>query len=651
MSERPSILGGTSRRIAAVGVSAAAAITLSVVPATAQEGSLPGGSIEDLGGSVEGSLGDLAPGSSAGDDGLYTGQVEVVDGEAEDPEVLTGRVFDDANENSRIDGGEAGVPGVSVSNGVDVVQTDEEGRYELPVRGDFTAFVTQPAGWQVPVDEENFAQFSYNHYPEGSPELEFGGLEPTGDTPAAVNFPMARSEATADPQQSCAIAADTQAYDEEEVEFARQGAVADLMARDDYAGCGIMLLGDNVGDDLSLNPDVKDIYADANGPVRAVPGNHDMDFDAEGYENSVDTYRRDFGAPYYSYDVGETHFVGLFNVMYNGADDDGGNGGYTEAIAEEQLEWLRNDLANVDEGTPVVVAAHAPIVNYSDVVTDNAAELYEILADHPDAVTIGGHTHTLEHLLAGDQREEWAAAGIDELSHDQIVAGAVSGSWYSGELNEDGVPHAYTSDGAEPGVLTMEFDGTERSEYYTVRGEEQDKQFLTGLNSPTWREWAAEAQQWQDDDKDGEGPGPMEVDSVSLEDVRSGESWVSSSFFGGSTGAEVLFSLDGAEATEGTLTQPMTGEALNKGWEFTEPVSATPNLSSTGAGAQASPHLWRADLPTDLEPGEHTVEVTATDRYGATYTDSFTFTVEDGNGADDADDADDGEAAGETDSE
>src|SRR5699024_991717 len=227
---------------------------------------------------------------------------------------------------------------------------------ELPVRGDFTAFVTQPAGWQVPVDEENFAQFSYNHYPEGSPELEFGGLEPTGDTPAAVNFPMARSEATADPQQSCAIAADTQAYDEEEVEFARQGAVADLMARDDYAGCGIMLLGDNVGDDLSLNPDVKDIYADANGPVRAVPGNHD---------------------------VGETHFVGLFNVMYNGADDDGGNGGYTEAIAEEQLEWLRNDLANVDEGTPVVVAAHAPIVNYSDVVTDNAAELYEILADHP----------------------------------------------------------------------------------------------------------------------------------------------------------------------------------------------------------------------------------------------------------------------------
>lgn len=43
--------------------------------------------------------------------------------------------------------------------------------------------------------------------------------------------------------------------------------------------------------------------------------------------------------------------------------------------------------------------------------------------------------------------------------------------------------------------------------------------------------------------------------------------------------------------------------------------------------ARASPHLWRLDLPTDLEAGEHTVEVTATDRHGATYTDSLTFTV------------------------
>ena len=162
--------------------------------------------------------------------------------------------------------------------------------------------------------------------------------------------------------------------------------------------------------------------------------------------------------------MGDTHFVGLFNIVYNGQKADGSNGGYAEALTQEQLDWLRNDLQHVEREKNIVVAAHAPIVDYRGVTTDNASALYEILADYPNAVTVGGHTHTLEHLLAGDSRQEWIDAGIPELTHDQLVAGAVSGSWYSGELNENGVPYSYTSDAAEPGVLTLELAGTELTE-------------------------------------------------------------------------------------------------------------------------------------------------------------------------------------------
>ncbi|MBB1020476.1 metallophosphoesterase [Dietzia sp. E1] len=581
-----------------------------------------------LGADEGGSLG-AAPGSSAPatNDGLYTGSVEVVEGAAADPSVLTGRVFDDANRNSVHDEGEVGVPDVRVSNGRDVVITDEQGRYELPATDNFTAFVTQPAGWQVPVDEQKVAQFSYNHLPEGSPELRFGGLKPTGDLPAAVNFPLAKSAATADPRQSCPIASDTQTYDMEEVGYASRGVPADLAARDDYAGCGILLLGDNVGDDLSLNQPVKDLYADANGPVRAIPGNHDMDFDAADATHSVDTYRRDFGAPYYSYEVGDTHFVGLFNIVYNGQKADGSNGGYAEALTQEQLDWLRNDLQHVERQKNIVVAAHAPIVDYRGVTTDNASALYEILADYPNAVTVGGHTHTLEHLLAGDSRQEWIDAGIPELTHDQLVAGAVSGSWYSGELNENGVPYSYTSDAAEPGVLTIEFDGHERSEYYTVRNESADRQFLTGINSPAWREWAEVYQQWKDDGEQGEAPAPVATDSVSTADVSTGAAWLAASFFGGSTDASVRVSVDGGEPVAAEHTQPATGEALNVGWEYTETVSGTHNLIADAALGRSSSHLWRIALPSDLEPGEHTAQVSATDRYGRKHRTSFAFTV------------------------
>ncbi|MDN6387966.1 MAG: metallophosphoesterase, partial [Corynebacterium sp.] len=68
---------------------------------------------------------------------------------------------------------------------------------------------------------------------------------------------------------------------------------------------------------------------------------------------------------------------------------------------------------------------------------------------------------------------------------------------------------------------------------------------------------------------------------------------------------------------------------LNKGWEYTETVSATHNLSSTGNVAQASPHLWRTSLPADLEGGRHTAVVTGTDRHGEEFQDTVEFTVTD----------------------
>lgn len=628
-----------ARAVTVVGASAAMATALTVTPAAAQSGGeVSSGSLgasNSGGGSSGGSSGgdpgpvdpgpvDPGPGDPAG--GRYVGEVEVVGGPAADPSTLTGRVFDDANRNSRWDAGEAGVPGVSVSNGLQVVQTDAEGRYSLSVRGSFTAFVTQPAGWQVPVDAQNFAQFSFNHYPQGSPTLRFPGVAPTGDLPSAVNFPLAAWQATADEQQNCVFAADTQAENLQEMEYARKGVVADLEAREDYASCGVLLLGDNVENDLSLNPALKDIYSGVNGPVRALPGNHDMNFDSPGPENSVDTFRREFGAPYFSYDVGGTHIAALFNLRYNGAQEGGLYGGYVEAITDEQLEWLRNDLATVDPDKHVVVASHAPLVNYRGVVTENAAALYELLAPFAKAVTVSGHMHTVENLLAGEVRPAWTEAGIGQLPRDQIVAGAVSGSWNAGALNENGLPYAYTPEGAEPGALTMRFSGTNRSEYYTARNEPRSKQTLTGIYSYSWDDWARAAKEWRDAGPAGPAPEEFDTSTLTLADVQSGRSTISTSFYGGSTAANVTFSLDGGPAVRGTLNQP-AGEPLEVGWQHSEVVSTTHHLVHGGTLFFSSPHLYRFAIPDNLAVGEHFVTITATDRYGVVSNERFEFTV------------------------
>ena len=555
---------------------------------------------------------------------LYEGHVQVDRGQAEDLQVLKGQVFDDVNENSKLDGDETGIAGVAVSNGIDVVQTDGQGAYELPVRDNMTVSITQPSGWQVPVDSDNFAQFSYNHMPEGSPDLKYGGIKPTGDTPKAVNFPMIESSATASAEQNCAIASDTQAYDKTEMGYARDGAVGDLADRDDYKACGVLLLGDNVGNDLSLNDELRDIYSEMNGPVRAAPGNHDIDFDVDDDSHSLDTFRDQFGPANFSYDVGKTHFVVLDSIEYSGNQS---TRKYKEKIGEDQLEWLANDLKNVAKNSHVVVATHAPIVDHQQVIVDDAKDFYDVIADYPNAVTIGGHTHTQENLIAGEKRQEWADEGIDELSHTQIVAGAVSGDWYSGGLNADGLPYAFTRDASEPGILTLEFDGADRSERYTVRNESDDHQLLLGVNSPEWREWAQESKDWQDADKAGDAPEAISERVVTRDDLKQGDSWLTSSFLAGTSDARVEVSFDGKQNQLAEHTQPGKGEALAKGWEYTDPYTASQNLRTSGSIGQTSSHLWRTEIPSNLDLGTHSAEVTGTDRYGREFTQTLRFTV------------------------
>lgn len=555
---------------------------------------------------------------------LYEGHVQVDRGKADDPKKFTGQVFDDVNENSKLDGDEKGISGVAVSNGVEVVQTDGDGRYELPVRDNMTVSITQPSGWQVPVDEDKVAQFSYNHLPEGSGDLEFGGIEPTGDTPKAVNFPMIESQASAKDEQNCPIAADTQAYDKTEMGYARDGAVRDLADRNDYGACGVLLLGDNVGDDLSLNDELRDIYSQTNGPVRVAPGNHDQDYDAVDDSHALDTFRDQFGPSYFSYDVGKTHFVVLDSIEYEGKAN---RKKYKEKISQEQLTWLENDLKNVPKNAQVVVATHAPILTHKEVVVDNAKDFYDVISDYPNAVTVGGHTHTQENLVAGETRKEWAAAGIEKLPNTQIVAGAVSGDWYSGGLNADGLPYSFTQDGSEPGVLTLEYDGASRSERYTVRNEADDHQLLLGVNSPEWRDWAQKAQDWQDADKAGEAPEAVSERVVTRDDLKQGETWLTSSFLAGTSDARVEVSFDGKAPKQSEHTQPGKGEALAKGWEYTDPYTASQNLRTSGSVGQSSSHLWRTEIPSDLDLGTHTAEVTGTDRYGRDFTESVRFTV------------------------
>lgn len=552
----------------------------------------------------------------------FRGQVDVTAGPDADQDVLDGAVFDDRNRNSQQDPGERGIAGVEVSNGREIVTTDRQGRYEISVRDGETVFLTQPAGYQVPVDEDNVAQFFYTHMPAGSPELRYGGIDPTGPLPDAVDFPLARTTDTLSRDQRCLIGGDIQTYTQEEVDYALRGAFADLTQRTDFTGCGALFIGDIVGDDLDLYDQTRELTSLLNGPARFLPGNHDLDLDAD-YDHRFDTYRSQFGPDYYSYDAGDVHVVSLNTVQHSqGAPY---NGTYNGGIDDEQLAWLRQDIANTPEDKLIVLATHIPLLNWHDQGSDRhqvdqVQAIHDIIGDRP-AVAFGGHSHTLEVMREGDSMEGWKNLyGVDELPFDHITAGAISGDWYTGRVTEAGYPTALQRDGAVPGVFTLEAHGNRYEDSFIGTGRAASEQMSLGLNTPAYRDW-------YDANRRNVGKAPAFETPLEVSADELGESWLTTNVWAGGTGTEVSVSIDSRPAQQAQRTQRLEGESKRVGAEFSDPAAAQEQLVHGGSIAEASGHLWRLDLPEDLAPGEHTAAVTQTDRYGVSTTERITFTV------------------------
>ena len=615
--------------------------------------------------------------SAVAKDASYIGSAEVLRG-GTPAERARGTVFLDTNRNSRLDEGETGMANVIVSNGREVVTTYLDGTYELPAYDDMNLFITRPAGYTTPVSEEMVPQFYYIHKAEGSPDLRFGGIDPTGPLPQAINFPLIPDNTGN--SFSCLIFGDAQTYTHTELGYVRETAGALLAERDNSSTECLIFAGDVMGDDLSLYPRFKRIIAIGGVPQYFVGGNHDLDLDAQSDQHSFDTFRREWGPEYYSFDIGRVHFVALDNVRYpcNGLDphpfcSPERKHTYNGVISKRQLDWLENDLNKVPMDTLIVLIAHIPFASFTDSTsakhqTDNLHELYRIVDGRP-VLALSGHTHTTEQILPGESFEGWQQhTGTGPAQFHQIITGALSGSWWAGDLDNQGIPHATQRLGAPRGYYRIDFSGTSYTDTYITFHAGEDTQFHAGFNTPRFRDWAQKlldytsefGGQWdREPTVTVNDLGDMRM--LTLEDLESG-SWVSINVWNGSRDSAVSVLIDSKEIVA-VRTQAGQGEDKHKGVEFADPVALARQStigrvtfrSADGGDRTAgfttwqgvpwkgqhpgpferwmltdhSSHLWRADLPAELPVGVHTMTVSTTDRYGRTYQDTLSFEVVD----------------------
>jgi hypothetical protein len=266
-----------------------------------------------------------------------------------------GLVFDET-------AGRRGIAGVMVSNGRDVVKTDADGRWSLPVRPGDAVFVIKPSGYMTPVDPvTQLPRFSYLYVPDGTPThlgFRFPGIAPTGALPDSIDFALRPQTESA--SFNAILFTDPQPETLAEVGYVRDDVVVTTAGID--AAFGITH-GDVAFDDLSFYHRYNSIVGTVGLPWYNCCGNHDMNLEAPDNVHSRETFKRVFGARYYAMQYGGTTFLLLDNVDYLGTDPAKPNafGKYQGRFGADQLAFVRNVLANVPTDSLVVLSFHIPL--------------------------------------------------------------------------------------------------------------------------------------------------------------------------------------------------------------------------------------------------------------------------------------------------
>jgi len=159
----------------------------------------------------------------------------------------------------------------------------------------------------------------------------------------------------------------------------------------------------HTGDVSQLSKDVEfddadQILGEAGITTFHVPGEHDMLDEGQG-KAFLDRYGKgSLGDGWYSFDHSGVHFVALINVKQLNA---GGSG----HLGDDQIGWLKSDLAGRSASQPIVVFTHVPLwALYPQWGwgTDDAEPAMALLRRFGSVTVLNGHIHQVQQKVEGN---------------------------------------------------------------------------------------------------------------------------------------------------------------------------------------------------------------------------------------------------------
>ena len=358
------------------------------------------------------------------------------------------------------------VSGVTVSDGVLVTTTDAQGCYYLrSLRASLFVFISTPKNYKVAVDRA-VPQFFHRFKSTKSSTYELH------------NFVLAPEENT---KHRVLVWSDTHLANrtDDKNQF-KKYFKPDIEAEITKAKSeGVKLYAIGLGDlawdefwyknDYSLKHYRADI-SDFDLAIYSSPGNHDNDPTIADDFLAAAGFRDNINPLYYSFNIGDIHYIMMDNTLFKNT---GGNNvqDYTEGFTDDQMKWLKGDLANVPKGATIIFGLHIPWTNRAQssgkftyaMPAAQRNEVEALLSDF-NVHFISGHTHTNYTNIMNSKLME------------HNIAGVCGTWWWTGyysknkcRLNGDGTPSGYKVFDINNSEVTWRYKVMSRDEKYQFR--------------------------------------------------------------------------------------------------------------------------------------------------------------------------------------
>lgn len=365
------------------------------------------------------------------------------------------------------------VPGVAVSDGALVTTTDANGRYALASQRKYgVVFISVPGGYRVAVNRtipqffRRFTSASYTEYECNNFILE------------AEKNTRHRVVAFTDTH----LANRTDDLSQFESVFKPELRSLATKAKSEGVPFYCLTLGDLAWDQYwydnqySLEHYYKTM-SDMDVPVYNIPGNHDNDPYVANDFGAEAAFRKWIGPTYYSFNIGDVHYVLMDDTIFNNKGGAQGVVGdvqdYTQGFTSDELKWLKADLALVPDGTTVFFGAHIQYSGRPSLKSDGSfAYSWSMPASYrTELVDLFSRFNV--HILSGHTHISYTNQFSDKMMEHNVAA--VCGTWWWTGYYTKGKCNI-CRDGTPQGAKVFDIDGGEVSWRWKPMGHDEKYQ-------------------------------------------------------------------------------------------------------------------------------------------------------------------------------